>query len=381
LRKPVVWPPGFVAREADRDALLVLASLEGILPRDLHALAWREGSASACLRAIRGGAAGTANDRAIARTVRPAEVREALAGCGARAAGPGDDEYPDALLHLADPPVCVFVRGRRMVPWPAAVTVVGSRICTPYGREVAEAIGGGLADAGVTVVSGVALGIDAAAHIGALRVGGPTAAVLGSGIDVAYPASNAGLIEDIAAAGQVLSEYPPGVRARQHHFPARNRLVAALGLAVVVVEGAEGSGSLITADFAQQVGRTILAVPGPVTGPLSAAPNDLIRDLATLVRGPEDVLEAIDMAPSNTTDDDDVVPSDLSEEERIVLARVSGASAAVEAVADVAGMSPARALAVLSALELRGLVVSEGGRYRRPHARPKRRVVGSRRTV
>jgi DNA processing protein len=260
--------------------------------------------------------------------------------------------------------------------------VVGSRICTPYGRELAEAIGGGLADAGVTVVSGAALGIDAAAHVGALRVGGSTAAVLGSGIDVAYPARNAPLIDDIAAAGQVLSEYPPGVPALPFRFPARNRLVAALGRAVVVVEGGEGSGSLITADFAQQLGRTILAVPGPVTTPQSAAPNQLIRDLATLVRGPDDVLEAIDMAPSTPTGEtDDAVPSDLSEEERRVLERVSGAAAAVESVADVAGMAPARTLAVLSALELRGLVASEGGRYRRAHAGPKRRVVGSRRTV
>ncbi|HEV3474591.1 MAG TPA: DNA-processing protein DprA [Actinomycetota bacterium] len=362
-----------MARPRDRDALLVLASLEGIIPRDLHALAWREGSAAGCLRAIRRGAVGTDNDRTIAAAVRPDEVRKALAACGARARAPGDDEYPEALLHLADPPVCVFIRGQRLVPWPTAVTVVGSRTCTPYGHEIAEGIGAGLADAGVAVVSGAALGIDAASHEGALRAGGRTAAVLGSGIDVAYPRSNARLIDAIATDGQVLSEYPPGVPARPYRFPARNRLVAALGLAVVVVEGAEGSGSLITADFAQQLGRHILAVPGPVTAPQSAVPNELIRDLATLVRGPQDVLEAIGMAPVGATEDDDhPVPPGLSVEERAVLHRVSGASAAVEAVADAAGVSPARTLAALAALELRGLVASDGGRYRRTSSRSRR---------
>jgi DNA processing protein len=382
LREPAVWPRSFVAGTADREAILVLASLEGILPRDLHSLAWREGSASRCLAAVRAGVAGSANDREIARSARPAAIREALARCAARVAAPGDDEYPNGVLHLPDPPICLFIRGRRMVPWPAAVTVVGARRCTSYGREMAEAIGEGLAAAGVAVISGAAIGIDAAAHKGALLAGGPTVAVLGSGIDVIYPPANAELLAEIEAAGTVVSEFPPGIRALPHRFPRRNRLVAALGIVAVVVEGAEGSGSLITADLADQMGKDILAVPGPVTAPQSAAPHELIRDGATLVRGPEDVLEAIGMAAAQPDDEEpDANVEHLPPEERAVLERLSGTPAAVDALAVAAGLSPSEALTALSGLELRGLVASEGGRYRRIGARPRRRVVGTRGSV
>ena len=380
MREPTVWPSSFVAGRADREALLVLASLEGIIPRDLHALALREGSAAACLRAIRAGAAGSANDREIARTLRPAGVREALARRGARVAAPGDEEYPEAVLHLADPPICLFIRGRRLAPWPPAVTVVGARRCTPYGREMAEAIGEGLAAADVAVVSGAAIGIDAAAHRGALMAGGPTVAVLGSGIDVAYPAVNGPLLEEIGSVGSVVSEYPPGVRALPHRFPKRNRVVAALGLVAVVVEGAEGSGSLITADLADQMGKDILAVPGSVTAPQAAAPHELIRDGATLVRGPEDVLEAIGLMASASDHADSVgIPDDLADDERAVLSRVSGSPTALDGVAQEVGIPTSRALSILSGLELRGLVASEGGRFRRIKPRRPRaeQVVGT----
>ena len=379
MRERSGWPPSFVKGKADRDAVLVLASLQGILPRDLHALAWRERSASACLVAIQAGLAGSANDQEVARTVRPADVRDAVARSGARVAVPGGEEYPEAVLHLADPPVCLFVRGRRLIPWPVAVTIVGARRCTPYGREVAEALGEGLASAGIAVVSGAALGIDAAAHRGALRAGGPTAAVLGSGIDVAYPASNEGLLGSIAASGVVLSEYPPGVRARQHHFPARNRICAALGRAVVVVVGALGSGSLITVDHAEPLGREVLAVPGPVTGPMSEVPNDLIREGAKLVRDADDVLEAIGVGERTAETSGNVSVDHLPAKERSVLERLSATPAPLDAVAAVTGLSSSEALTLLSGLELRGLVASEGGRYRRvaPRGSRTRQVVGT----
>jgi DNA processing protein len=294
---PGAWPDGFVRTAADRDAVLVLAHLEGITPAGRHDLAWREGSASACVDAIVGGRArASARDRAVASGLDPRRVRAALDRVGARLAAPGDDEYPSDLLDLTDPPVCLFLRGRRLVPWPMAVAMVGARSCTSYGREVAQWLGRELARAGLAVVSGAALGIDAAAHRGALAAPGLTAAVLGSGIDVPHPRTNRRLIDQAAAEGLVLSEYPPGVEARPHRFPARNRLVAGLARGVIVVEGAPGSGSLITAEFAGDLGREVMAVPGAVTGPLAAAPHALIRDGAALIRGPEDVLATLGWA-------------------------------------------------------------------------------------
>ena len=368
---PGVWPAGFVSGPADRDALLVLAHLEGITPADLHGLAWRAGTARACLRAVRTGAArgASARDRAVAGEVEPASVRAALARCGARMVAPGDEDYPPGLLALTDPPMCLFVRGTLPAPRPA-VAMVGARGCTPYGREAAEMIASGLGAAGVTVVSGAAVGIDAAGHRGALRAGGATVAVLGSGIDVAYPPKNAGLIERIAEAGAVVSEYPPGIKALPHRFPARNRLVAALGQGVIVVEGAPGSGSLITVEFAIDLGRDVMAVPGAITGPLSDVPHALIRDGAALIRGPGDVFEVLGLASAGAPErgaNPGVRPSlaGLTEDERRFLELVPGTPVTLDAVATSAGADPARALQVLGALELRGLVTGEGGRYRR----------------
>lgn len=381
---PRGWPPNFIVGGADRDALLVLAHLDGITPRRRHALAWWKGSARRCLAAARAGAAGGA-DGAPAE-VSPDRVRSSLAASRARHVCPGDEEYPAALLDLPDPPASLFVRGKSLSALGHAVSIVGARRPSTYGREAADILGRGLASAGVTVVSGAALGIDAAAHVGALAACGPTArgtrpdqgpsvvptvAVLGSGIDRPHPARNRGLIEEIAAVGAVVSEYPPGAPALPWRFPARNRLVAALSRAVVVVEGATGSGSLITAEFALEMGRDVLAVPGPVTSPLSSVPHQLIREGAWLARGPEDVLEVLGLessAPAGGTSGD--VPGgarggSLSPVERRALDVVAGSPITVDAVAAEARLSVAEALSVLVALELRGLVREVGGRYER----------------
>lgn len=364
---PGRWPPGFAATAADRAAVVVLSHLRGMTPGGLHELAWREGSASACLRAVRRGAA-TDGDRDIAGSVRPADVASAVERCGARVAMPGDPHYPVRLEDLPDPPVCLYVRGR---PPPGtaetegpAVAVVGARTCSPYGREVAEALGAGLSAVGVWVVSGAAIGIDGAAHRGALRRGGRTVAVLGSGIDQAYPRRHRGLLDGIARVGAVVSEYPPGTPAEPRRFPARNRIVAALGAGVVVVEGAGGSGSLITAEFASDLGRDVLAVPGPVTSPLSEAPHELIRDGATLVRGPDDVLAWLEV-PVSGEGRAAGGHVGLRPDERRVLDAVSGSAVTADAVASAAGVPTSEALSALVALELRGLLRSVGGRYER----------------
>ncbi len=240
------------------------------------------------------------------------------------------------------------------------MAVVGSRRCSPLGREIAHDIGRRLAGAGVVVVSGAAAGIDGAAHRGALAARGPTVAVLGSGIDVAYPGSNAGLIERIAASGTVVSEYPPGTPAEPRHFPSRNRLIAALAEALVVVEGAAKSGSRISVDHALDLGREVFAVPGPVTSPLAETPLELIREGATMVRGAGDLLEDLRIAARLAG----APPAELSEEQRRSYDALAGPSLP-DAVARVAGLSIPDVMSALVELELRGLVRCVGGRYER----------------
>jgi DNA processing protein len=362
---PRGWPPGFGQDAQEQDALLILSHLETLTPRRVRDLAWSEGSARACLQAVRSGAAGE-RDQALAGQVDISAVRSALLACEARAVMPCDPEYPARLCDLPDPPACLFARGRSLETANVAVAVVGARSCSAYGRGVAESIGRGLADNGVIVVSGAARGVDAAAHRGALSVSAPTIAVLGSGVDVAYPSGNRGLIEEIAREGTVVTEYPPGAGALPRRFPARNRLIAALGEAVVVVEGAVGSGSLITAEFALDLGHEVFAVPGPVTSPLSAAPHELLRDGATLARGPDDVLGAVGVA--HLVSGKPGPPDGLSSDERRVLEGVVGEPMTAESVAGRVALPINAALSVLMALEVRGLVRGVAGRYQRTNA-------------
>ena len=203
-----------------------------------------------------------------------------------------DALYPDRLRNIYDPPVLLYGRGRMpLFDEEAAVSVVGTRTCTPYGISAAEELGYQLAKEGAVVVSGLARGIDGASHRGALRAGGFTAAVLGGGVDVVYPAENRRLYEDIAATGVLLSEYPPGTEPMGSHFPVRNRILSGLSLAVLVVEAPERSGALITANTALEQGRDVFAVPGPIDAPNSRGSNRLIRDGAGLVTCGWDILE------------------------------------------------------------------------------------------
>lgn len=200
-----------------------------------------------------------------------------------------EEGYPEILTGLYNPPAVLYGRGSFPYSRPA-VAVVGARRATPYGIKVAEEMGRGLAAAGVVVVSGMARGIDSAAHRGALRGEGGTVAVLGCGVDMAYPRENRKLMEEIVDRGAVVSEFPPGTPPRPAHFPMRNRIISGLSQAVVVVEAAERSGAFITVDFALEQGREVFAVPGPVHSPLSRGCHQLLRQGAGLVEGPADVL-------------------------------------------------------------------------------------------
>ena len=203
-----------------------------------------------------------------------------------------DAAYPSRLREIYNAPLLLYGKGAMpLFDDEAAVTVVGTRDRTPYGVQVAEELGYELAKQGAVVVSGLAKGIDAAAHRGALRAGGFTAAILGCGVDVVYPAENRRLYEDILATGVLLSEYPPGTRPEGWHFPERNRIMSGLSLATVVVEADRDSGALITARAALEQGRDVFAVPGPIHAPQSRGCNELIRDGAGLVTCGWDILQ------------------------------------------------------------------------------------------
>ncbi|MDA0233611.1 MAG: DNA-processing protein DprA, partial [Proteobacteria bacterium] len=207
-----------------------------------------------------------------------------------------DADYPRQLFDIADPPVLLYVKGEPALLSRPGIALVGARSATAAGEANAEAFARTLAQQGLVVVSGLALGIDAAAHRGALAAGSTgagTVAVIGTGIDRIYPARNAALAREIAAAGAVVSEFPLGTPPLQHNFPRRNRLIAGLAEGVLVVEAALGSGSLITARLATETGREVFAIPGSIHSPLSRGCHRLIRDGAKLVETAEDVVEEL----------------------------------------------------------------------------------------
>ena len=203
-----------------------------------------------------------------------------------------DAGYPNRLRNIYDPPCLLYVRGRLPAfDDEASIAVVGTRDCTPYGVSCAEKLGYGLAAGGAVVVSGLARGVDSAALRGALRAGGTVTAVLGNGLDVVYPPENQYLYEDVAAAGALISEYPPGTPPEAKHFPVRNRIMSGLCLGTLVVEAPARSGALITANTALEQGRDVYAVPGPIDAPASRGCNQFIREGGVLVTEPWDILE------------------------------------------------------------------------------------------
>ncbi len=292
----------------------------------------------------------------------------------------GDAEYPAQLRSVPDAPPFLYMRGEIAIEDALAVAIVGSRRATPYGLDMAERLAGELATRGVTVVSGLARGIDSAAHRGALGAGGRTIAVLGSGADVIYPPENRRLAEEITERGAVVSQFELGTRPLAFHFPARNRVIAALALGVVVVEAAERSGSLITAGLAAELGREVMAVPGRVTSAESRGTHGLIQDGATLVQGWEDVIaqlptrwqacvrSGVAAGPTSVTragalDEGGPAPATMDGAER-VLDVLGGDAATMDEVIQLAGLAPGQASALLLRLELDGRVRQlEGKRF------------------
>ena len=281
-----------------------------------------------------------------------AELLERAASVGAATLAYGADDYPAKLRELPDPPPLIFARGR--TDWLAdgpIVAIVGTRNATAYGERVTRELAGQLARAGALVLSGMARGIDAAAHRGALGAGGRTGAVLGTGIDVAYPAAHRALHAELSTRGVVLAEQPPGEKASGGSFPERNRIIAALADIVIVVEAPVKSGALITASRALELGRTIAAVPGAIDSPQSAGSNELLRDGAHCIASPADAvalagLTAPPRAPAREVEGPD----------RVVWDALGRGALDLDTLASTTALPAREVLAAVTRLELSGAV-------------------------
>lgn len=307
--------------------------------------------------------------RAIVRAADEIDVEAELALCrehGIVLLTEADPRYPRALREIHDPPGVLFLHGELLPRDNVAVAIVGSRHATQYGLAQAERLAGSLARAGVTIVSGLARGIDGAAHRGALAAGGRTVAVLGSGLLNIYPPEHKALAAEVRAQGAVLSESPPRAVPLAGVFPQRNRIISGMASGVLVVEASEHSGALITARHAMEQGRDVFAVPGRVDSRMSRGPHRLIRDGAKLVETAEEVLEELGPLPAAAAGPEGQVvhrPAELllNELEQRVLSAVTGEGLLVDQVIAACGLPASQVLATLSVLEMRRLVRRLGG--------------------
>jgi DNA processing protein len=347
----------------ERLAWLGLAVIPELTPRVAHALVARLGSARAVVGASTAElSAGGASDTLVP-LIHDAARRGRAEAAALRRAGATfvtriDDAYPAGLAVTTDPPLALAVRGRLVDDDALAIAIVGTRRAGEYGRRVATELARGLAQAGVTVVSGLAAGIDGAAHRAALAAGGRTIAVLGTGVDQVYPSWHAELAQAVVADGALVSEFPCGAPPLAFHFPRRNRVISGLALGTVVVEAAEQSGSLITAAFALEQNRQVYAVPGPVGVAGHRGPNRLIQQGARLVTGVEDILEDLPAALRLRLAERRAAAAKaaLTAPERRILDAVGPDGRHVDEVIRHAAVPPGAALETLLALELRGLV-------------------------
>jgi DNA processing protein len=280
---------------------------------------------------------------------------------------PGDPAFPPLLAEIPDPPALLYACGNVSLLAGRAVGIVGSRDHSPYGADAARLLAAGVARAGVVVVSGMARGIDAVAHAAALDAGGKSVGVLGNGFGVIYPAANRELYERMATVGCLVSEQPPGERPHAGAFPRRNRLISGLAGVTVVVEAALTSGALITADCALDQGRTVLAVPGPITSPTSQGCNKLIQQGAKPALAPGDVLEELGLPraaaeqPAAPSQRSRTAPPDLTALQHTLWETLRSEPRHVDALVATAGAETAAVLTALTELEMRGVVKQQPG--------------------
>ncbi len=284
-----------------------------------------------------------------------------LERCGARILTYGDEAYPSPLREIHDPPILLFMRGKGIPVGLPFVAVVGSRNATHYGLKASERVGFGLGQSGVGVVSGLARGIDAAAHWGCLRGGGHTVGVLGTGIDVIYPRENERLFESVRERGTLVSEFPPGTPPEPRNFPIRNRIISGMSKGVVVVEATKRSGSLITAGMALDQGREVFAVPGSIDSFKSTGTHSLLKQGARLVENSDDVLEELSMSARSTPAHDprrkETPPQrEMDEIEQQIFDILEMYPLHIDEIVRISKLDAGRILGVLMRLELEGMV-------------------------
>ncbi len=275
----------------------------------------------------------------------------------------GEGEYPHLLAEIYNPPVLLFGIGDKRVLNGPNVAIVGSRRATRYGQEAAQKIARGLVQSGVTVVSGMAMGIDTFAHRGAIEAGGNTIAVLGSGIDVPYPLRNRGLMQEIVKSGAVITEFLPGTHPESRNFPQRNRIISGISLGIVVVEAGLRSGSLITASLALEQGREVMAVPGSVRSNVSRGTHWLIKQGATLVESAQDVLETLGLDKHNVENKSEIKIKLDDIQKQKVLDCMEPYPIHIDEICQKTGIGPGPLGSILLELELDGLVVALPGKY------------------
>ena len=287
-----------------------------------------------------------------------------------------DPEYPKNLRNIHTPPKQLYINGTLLEQDEMAVAIVGSRRASIYGLETAERLGFELAARGVTVVSGMAIGIDSASHRGALKAKGRTIAVMGSGHNCIYPSQNKKLYEEIAKTGAVITEYEPDDPPHAQHFPARNRIISGLSLGVVVVEAAKDSGALITANFAAEQGRTVFAVPGKVSSATSSGTNELIKDGASLIQSVDDIFDELSIKEIRGVSEEKkdhldaklsrqteaYIYNSLTDDERKIYKNLSDEPMHVDDILAKAGIEHAKASKVLLNLELKKVITQLPGK-------------------
>lgn len=348
---------------AERHAYLTLALIPGLGARRVAGLLSRFGSATGVLAASRQElftVPGLGRAAACAILKPPHEEAERLVAratdTGHITLVPSDSGYPARLRSIPDPPVVLFAVGRLDALVPAGVAIVGSRDHSRYGARIAAELGRVAAEAGIPVISGMARGLDAVAQQAALDARGLSIGVLGTGADIVYPLENRALFERMGVEGLLITEHPPGDRGGRGAFPRRNRLISGLARALVVIEAAEASGTLVTVGSALEQGREVLVVPGPIDSPTSRGTNRLLRDGATPLLSAADMLALFDVtiraAPEPAVRQ---APCNLSPEEARTLAVLSGDGRSVDEVATAAGFPVGLVLATLLGLELGGL--------------------------
>ena len=351
---------------SERDLWLAVSQIPSISPKWFYQLLESFGSLKKWWYASRAEVEWTAADLGPKRLSRllklkqefdPEAIWAPLRREGVKVVTLLDENYPANLKTITDPPPVLYYHGDLSSTDELAVSIVGARRATQYGREVAQKLARDLARLGLTVISGLARGIDSAAHRGALAGKGRTLAVLGCGLNVIYPPENRRLYGQIAAQGAVLTEFPLDTAPRAQNFPRRNRIISGLSRALVVVEAATTSGSLITADLALEQGRDVFAVPGPITSPLSAGTNNLIFQGAKLARTAADVVEELGVIPEAKTAQSPAEPELTAAEKRVYACFAEGtASAHIDELVRQSRSTAQEVTAILMMLELKGLV-------------------------